>query len=309
MHIVVMGAGALGGYYGGKLAAHDVPVTFLVRANRFQQLKERGLRIQSIHGDLHINPQLATEAADIEAPDVVLLGLKNYHLADALPSLHTLVQRGAVILPMLNGIIHMETLTNAFGVEKVMGGASHIEATLNATGDVIQTSKLQSLVYGPLSNQISDTWLRELDETLAKGEFQAKHSDNILLDMWQKYMFLSTFSGMTAATRQPVGHILQDEYTRNFLLQVIQEVVAIAKAEFPAVPAESVDAVLARMYKVEPTMTSSMYRDLEKGRPIELEDLHGVLLRMAKDHAIATPALAAIFALLHPYVQGVKPGH
>ena len=133
MHIVVFGAGAVGGYFGGRLAKAGTPVTFLVRERRYNQLSNRGLNIRSIHGDFTVTPRLALSAGDIEDPDVVIVGLKNYHLEGAWPDLRVLVQKGAAILPLMNGVQHLDQLVREFGEASVFGGVCYIESTLDAT--------------------------------------------------------------------------------------------------------------------------------------------------------------------------------
>lgn len=303
MNIVIFGAGAVGGYFGGRMAEAGFPVTFLVREKRFKQLQQRGLRIQSLNGDFNIEPTLATSPESIDQPDLVIVALKNYHLEGALPALEKLVAKGAKILPLLNGIQHLDVLIDKFGKENVLGGACYIESTLNEDGDVVHTSPMQDIVYGYISDGPIN-FLDSLEDIMTKSGINVKKSDKILEDMWQKYIFLASLSGITAAVRQPIGAALNDPVTYGFLEDLITEVAEVAKARGVHLPQGIVEFALQKMKSISPTMTASMHRDLEKGLPMELESLHGGLLKMANEHNVSTPCTRAVYALLHPYRNG-----
>jgi 2-dehydropantoate 2-reductase len=304
MNIVVLGAGAVGGYFGGKLAKAGYPTTFLVREKRFNQLKSNGLKINSINGDFLVEPTLAKNPNEITDPDLVIVALKNYHLNGALPIIKTLVENGAKVLPLLNGIHHVDLLVEKFGQDHVLGGLCYIESTLNDSGEVVQTSQMQDLVYGALSDSIPTNFLTEIKEMFEKAEVNVTHSEEILEDMWKKYIFLASLSGITAAVRQPIGVSIQDEVTFSFLKDLITEVYTIAKARGIKLSEQTVTEVVAKMKGLPPTMTASMHRDLKNGLPIELDSLHGALLQMATKLDIEVPSIRAVYTLLHPYLDG-----
>lgn len=158
MHIVIIGAGAVGGYFGAKMAKAGLPVSFMVRNKRYQQLQQTGLQVKSLHGDFIIEPTLVKTAEELEKPDVVLVAVKNYHLEGILEELSGVVEKGAVVLPLLNGIQHMDVLIERFGKEKVLGGVCYVESTLASDGSIHQTSSMQDIVFGPLSEQ-GPTWV------------------------------------------------------------------------------------------------------------------------------------------------------
>ncbi|NMP24894.1 ketopantoate reductase family protein [Sulfobacillus harzensis] len=303
MNIVVFGAGAVGGYFGGRLAAAGAPVTFLVRERRAQQLMTRELVIHSVHGDVTLKPRLVLTADAVESPDLVILAVKNYHLNVAMPDLGKLVAKGATILPLLNGVQHLETLVDAFGRDRVLGGACYIEARLSPEGDVVQTSPMQDITFGPLG-AIEPGFLNEIQAWFQKAQIPSTLSEAIMVDMWLKYIFLASLSGITAAVRKPVGGVLEDPAARDLLHDLVQEIAEIALRTEPGLPAGIADAVLARFYTISGSMTSSMHRDLENGRPLEVESLQGALLNMARGQDIATPHLASIYAVLHPWRNG-----
>ncbi|MCL6594369.1 MAG: ketopantoate reductase family protein, partial [Alicyclobacillus sp.] len=150
MNVCVIGAGAVGGYFGARLAEHGVAVTFLVRAGRFQQLQTRGLRVYSPYGDIVLTPQLALHPEAVQEPGLVLLAVKNYQLEGVLASLSVLASRGAWVLPLLNGIRHLDVLRSVVPAPQLLGGTCHIEATLNEHGDIVHANTLQNVIFGPL---------------------------------------------------------------------------------------------------------------------------------------------------------------
>lgn len=304
MNSVVLGAGAVGGYFGGRLAESGQPVTFLVREKRYKQLSENGLTIKSVHGNITIHPRIAMNAKDIDHPDLVIIALKNYHLEAAMPALEILVKKGAKLLPLLNGVHHMDLLVERFGKENVFGGLCYIESTLNEKGHVVQTSKMQDIVFGALT-KYNDHFSNEIQTVLERAKIHVLKTEAILEEMWKKYIFLASLSGVTSAVRQPIGVILNDNVTSQFLRDMITEVYEIAKARGMNLPDGTVNQVIQKVQSLNPEMTASMHRDLEKGLPLELESLHGALLKMASTYRVDTPSIKSIYALLHPYRNGV----
>lgn len=305
MNVVILGAGAVGGYFGGKLALAGNHVTFLVREKRANQLQKRGLRVDSIHGNFSIEPTIALSAKEIEQPDIVIVAVKNYHLEQALPELRELVNKGAKLLPLLNGVLHIDILRETFGDTSVLGGLCQVESTLNADGDIIQTSKMQDLIFGGFANA-EDDFLKEVEMMMKKANIDVQCSENILVDMWKKYIFITSLSGITASTRSPIGVALSDKISFDFLKEFIQEIIEVAKVREIPLPEDIFDQLLQKIGSLSPQMTASMHRDLEKGLPMELDSLHGALLTMANKYNVQTPCLNAVYALLHPFKNGTK---
>jgi 2-dehydropantoate 2-reductase len=303
MNIVIVGAGAVGGYFGAKMAKAGLPVTFLVREKRYQQIKERGLHIKSVHGDFSIQPYCVSSPKEVENPDLVILSVKNYHLEGTLADLATFVERGAKILPLLNGVKHIDRLISAFGREHVLGGLCYIESTLNESGDIIQKSEMQDIIFGSLSEQ-DPMFLQEIEALFIKSGVNVKLSQEILNEMWSKYIFLVTLSGITSATRSPIGVSKNDPVTFDFLKDLVEELIMVAKANKINLSDNFSKQMMTRIMNTAPAMTSSMHRDLEKGLPLELDSLQGAILEMAQQQQIQTPCNRAIYALLHPFSQG-----
>ena len=300
MNVVVIGAGAVGGYFGGKMVNAGVPVTFIVREQRYQQLKERGLHIESVHGDFTVQPQCVLSAEEVQNPDLVILAVKNYQLEGTLSDLAILVERGAKILPLMNGVQHIDRLVSIFGREQIIGGLCYIESTLNEYGDILQKSSMHDIVFGPLTDMDS-TFLKDLEALLLKSGVNVKLSREILSEIWAKFAFLVTLSGVTTATRNPIGMSQKDSVMMAFIKDIIEELTNLARALKISLPEDFSEKIIVRINSINPQMTSSMHRDLEKGLPLELDSLQGAVLDMAKQHNIATPCTRAIYALLHPF--------
>ncbi|HVJ49029.1 ketopantoate reductase family protein [Desulfitobacterium sp.] len=300
MNIIVIGAGAVGGYFGGKMAQAGMTVTFLVREKRYQQLKERGLRVESVHGDFIVQPHCVLKAEEVENPDLVILSVKNYQLEGTFPDLKNFVDRGAKILPLMNGVQHIDQLVSAFGLEHIIGGLCYIESTLNEFGDILQKSSIHDIVFGPLT-EMNSTFFQELEALFLKSGVNVKLSTEILTELWTKYIFLVTLSGMTTATRNPIGISLKDPVTFAFIKDFVEELVNLAKTLKVKLPEGFTEQMIQRIKNTAPEMTSSMHRDFEKGHPLELDSLQGAVLNMAEQQKVATPCTRAIYALLHPF--------
>lgn len=304
MNIVVIGAGAVGGYFGGKLAETGIPVIFLVREKRKQQLEARGLCIQSVHGNFTIRPRCVLSADEVENPDLVIIAVKNYQLDGAMKDLETFVRRGAKILPLMNGVQHIERLVSNFGREKILGGLCYVESTLNELGDIIQKSMMQDIVFGSLSSATDVSFLQEVESIFKTSGVNVKLTSEILTEIWTKYIFLVTLSGITTATRNPIGLALNDPVTFAFLKDLVEELTNLARTLKINLPEDFSNQMIVKIEKSNPEMTSSMHRDLQKGLPLELESLQGAILRMADEQKAEAPCTRAIYALLHPFAQG-----
>lgn len=305
MNFVILGTGAVGGYFGGRLASSGANVTFLVRNRRYQQLEDTGLNVRSIHGDFTVTPSLALTVDAIEQPDVVIVALKNYHLEGALPEIRSLVEKGAKVLPLLNGVQHMDVLVQEFGQDAVLGGLCYIEATLDSDGNVIHTSPMHDIVIGSLASS-DETLLEDLESAFKQSGVNVRVSESIMVDMWQKFIFLTSLSSITASIRKPIGPILSDVVSKRFLEDLIQEIISVGEAKQVRLPADAFEQVMNKLNSISPSMTSSLHRDLEKGLPLEIDSLQGAVLEMAQPYEVKTPCVRSVYALLHPYREGAK---
>ncbi|WP_312113732.1 ketopantoate reductase family protein [Brevibacillus reuszeri] len=303
MKVLVLGAGGIGGYFGGRLAEKGVDVTFLVREGRYKQLQERGLRVQSIHGDIHLSsPQIMMSGEEAGPFDVVLLSNKAYTLADSIESIAPYVGEQTVVIPLLNGIAHMELLWERFGKERVLGGLCFIETTLNAEGDVVQTSAIHDTVFGEWEGGRSER-VDRIEQVFSGALNTIRASDHIQQEAWHKYLFITTFSGITTLMNSAAGPIRETPYGLELTRQLSEEVASVMRAlEAPILP-DIVEKQMAGFQKQGAAMKSSMLRDMEKGLPVEGDHLQGYLLERAEKLGLSTPMLKVVYNNLKVYEQ------
>ncbi|OFD50367.1 2-dehydropantoate 2-reductase [Bacillus mycoides] len=302
MRILVLGAGGVGGFFGGRLVEKGEDVTFLVRSKRKQQLEEKGLVIRSVNGDFSFQPKLITKEDRTSPFDVILFSTKAYHLNDATIDLKPFVGENTVIIPLLNGIAHLSLLQKEFGVEKVMGGLCFIETTLNDQGEIVQTSAANRLVFGEIKPQDSER-IKRISKAFADTKASFVLSENITQDMWHKYLFITVMSGMTTLMRAPIGPIRESDGGREFIRNLFAESVQIMKAMEAPVKDNIIEEHMKTIDKISYDMKSSMQRDMEKGSFIEGKHLQGYLLNLAEQFLIEAPLLGAVYQNLKVYEE------
>ncbi|MBT2605280.1 2-dehydropantoate 2-reductase [Bacillus sp. ISL-53] len=301
MNIVIIGAGALGSYFGGRLQQAGQDVQYLVRKNRAKQLKENGISITSPHGNYQFNDLHITENVnDIEKVDLVILAVKGQHLQGTLTDLKYLVEKGAKVLPLLNGLEHISILQEALGDEAVLGGSAFIIATLNEKGHVIHSNENHDLIYGPLhpsQKKICD----EFEQAAGSAIMKVSRTENILIRMWIKYMFITAFSGVTTASNLPIGTIRRYPETNGLLEKVLVEMKELANAYDVGITAENIAQASENMAGLPDESTSSMHQDRRKGLTLEVEHLQGGALRLADKVGLKLPVIGTLYALIKPF--------
>lgn len=302
MRILVVGAGAVGGYFGGRLLEKGVDVTFLVREGRKKQLDEKGLIIESVHGNVNLTPKTIIAGEEAGSFDVILLSTKAYHFDGAIESIRQYVGKYSVILPLLNGVLHINKLVEEFGENRVLGGLCFIETTLDQEGKVIQSSPKHDIVFGELSGEKSER-IGRIEAAFSGTKTGYRLSGNINQDLWQKYLFISTLSGITTLMRAPIGPIREVASGRATITQLLKEIVSVMK-RINAPLADDIEMIqLNQIDGLGFSMKSSMQRDMEKLLPVEVDHLHGYLLDIARKEEISVPVLEAIYANLKIYEQ------
>lgn len=302
MNVLVVGAGAVGGYFGGRMVEAGKNVTFLVRERRRRELRERGLGINSVHGDWR--GKIATLVTGESAPpfELVLLTVKAYYLEATIRDLAPYIGKQTLILPLLNGVAHLDRLREAFGEERVLGGLCFIESTLNTQGEVDQYSRRHDLIYGALTEAQRER-VGQLDETFSGICAGVQRSDDILREMWKKYIFIATFSGITSLMGSAIGPVREVRGGLDSLHRLLSDIVKAASLREPKIVPPLEEKVRQTLEKLPPSMKSSMLRDMEKGNPVEVDHLHGYLLDQA-DADMDLPLLRAVVARLQGYERG-----
>ncbi|QHJ69428.1 ketopantoate reductase family protein [Planococcus halotolerans] len=305
MKILIVGAGAIGGYFGGRLLEKGEDVTFLVRDRRKEELETTGLKIESANGDCILNPKLITKNSEPEAYDVVLLSTKSYQLAGAIEDVRSFVGDETMVLPLLNGISHIDQLVEAFGEQSVIGGLCFVEATLGENGTIVQTSPLNQLVYGERSGEQSDR-IERLKQSFESTKAEFILSDNINQEMWHKYLFITTMSGITTLFEEPIGPIRELESGQRTITALLNELEEVMKKFGAPIEHGISNKLLEKINSLGEGMKSSMQRDAEKSQPIEADHLQGYLLERAKDLEVAVPVLETVYTKLKLYEKGVN---
>jgi 2-dehydropantoate 2-reductase len=305
MRILIVGAGAVGGYFGGRLAQAGCDVTFLVRPSRAKQLGRDGLRIISPHGDAVLTPKLVS-AERIDTPyDLVLLSVKAYALEAAMNDFAAAIGPETMILPVLNGMRHVDLLTKRFGEYAVIGGVCQVASEIDDDGRIVQLADFQQLVYGERNGETTPR-LQTLDATLQGRGFDAHLSTEIMQEMWEKWVQLASLGAITCLMRGAIGEIVAVPGGADLSLKILDESAAVATA-CGHKPSE---ALLSRhagaLTAPGSQLTSSMYRDLREGAPVEADHILGDFIERGTTHRVATPLLKAAFINLRVYQAGLS---
>jgi 2-dehydropantoate 2-reductase len=300
MRTLIVGAGSIGGYVGGRLARAGRDVTFLVRPARAARLRASGLQIVSPHGDLTLAPTLVTAEA-LGAPfDVVILAVKAFALDAALDDLAPAVGPTTMILPVLNGMKHMDVLAARFGASKVLGCAVKIMTTLDADGRVLQLAPLQDFAYGERDGMRSER-VALLDAHLQDSGIGARLSPAIEREMWEKWIMLASVGALTCLMRGHVGEVASVPGGAALALAMLDECVAVVEAEGHPPSDAFMVGMRGAIAAPASTQTTSMYRDLLIRLPVEADQIVGDLLARAGTHGLRTPLLAAAMVNLSVY--------
>ena len=305
MRIAVVGAGGVGGYFGGRLAASGADVHFLARGAHLQAMRQNGLRIISPKGDVHV-PRInaADDPAAIGAVDVVLFAVKLYDTEAAVQLLPPLIGRNTIVLPFQNGVDGVDIVRRAVGPGHAGGGTCYVSAAIAEPG-VIKHTAMDHLIFGELDGSRSER-LEALLAACGRTNFQSTLSTNIDVDIWTKFTRLSVLSGMTTVTRSPLGVIMQDPDLREMLKGAVAETLAVAHAKHIAVRDDMVEDVAKAYDALPPQTKASMLVDLENGRRLELPWLSGAVARIGKEVGVPTPIHSFIAAVLKPFQNGSR---
>ena len=301
MRILVVGAGAIGGYFGGRMLQAGRDVTFLVRPRRAAELADAGLVIKSPNGDVTLkNPPTVQTNKLTEKFDVVLLSCKAFDLDDAIKSFAPAVGPQTAIIPLLNGMLHLDVLDSKFGRERVLGGLCAIAATLNEHREVVQLNPMQSLNFGERDGKLSDR-VRAVAEAMASGKFGSVASEHIVQEMWEKWVFLATLAASTCLMRTSIGNILTSPGGKDFILGTLDECSAVATAEGHAPSGPFFERTRGMLTAEGSQMTASMFRDIKAGAPVEADHVIGDLVARGDAAKVPVPRLRTAYTHLKAY--------
>jgi 2-dehydropantoate 2-reductase len=290
MRILVIGAGALGGYFGACLVRAGRDVTFMVRPRRAAQVAQAGLQVKSPHGDFVV-PAKTISAEAMRMPfDLVLVGVKSYSLDEAMDQFAPAIGSDTAILPVLNGMGHIDRLTARFGAKHVLGGVANISAGLDADGSVIHFIPLHDLIFGEVAGGTTER-IRALEAVIGNAGFDARASDTVMHNMWEKFAQLGLGAGITCLMRASIGDILAAPGGRDAMFALYEECRSVATAAgFPPRPA-TVEFARKLITTVGSPLKWSMLRDIERGSTTEGEHILGDMVKRARKYGVATPIL------------------
>jgi 2-dehydropantoate 2-reductase len=300
MRVAVYGPGGVGGYFGGRLAQAGADVRLIARGAHLAALREHGLRVRSVAGDFTADVPATDDPADVGVCDYVLFCVKCYDTESAAARLAPLLGDGTAVLSLQNGVDNEEKLAAAVGPEHVLGGAAFIFAGIGEPGLVVHTGGPTSITFGELDGPPTERSQRLLESCHAAG-FGAELSADIRTVLWAKLAFICAQAGMTAAVRLPIGDIRSTAAGWSAFQAIVEEVAAVAAADGHPFPAAAVQRALDLGRNVEPGSFSSLHDDLVAGRRMELEALHGVVVRRAAEHGVPVPTTQAVYAVLQPW--------
>jgi 2-dehydropantoate 2-reductase len=304
MKIAIMGAGGLGGYFGGRLAQAGADVSFIARGAHLKALREGGLRIRSGLGDLHLPHTKATDTpADVGVVDFVFLSVKLWDTETAARQLLPMVGPNTAVVSFQNGVDKDEILMKTLDRRNVMGGVGYIAAVIGEPGEVVHTGTMQRLVFGELDGGVSMRAAALLERCQTAG-IDAELSTDIRRLTWEKFVFLVGLSGTTTTIRETIGPIRSNDRTRAFLLDAMREVVAVGRALGVELAEDFAENRLRFCDSLPAAMTSSMHGDLQRGNRLELPWLSGAVARLGAAAGVPTPSNRAITDILTLHQEG-----
>jgi len=303
MRIAVMGAGGVGGYFGGRLAQAGHQVSFVARGKHLNALRTKGLTLKSPLGDATIKAKAAEDPAELGDAEVVLFAVKLWDTDSAAERIRPLVEKGGVVIPFQNGVESIERIGKVLGAERVMGGAAYIAARIAEPGVIVQTGTMARLRFGPVSQaqrKAAEAFLAACRD----AKIDAELTDDIVRVLWEKFVLLVALSATTTVTRKPIGVVRADPDLRWLLESVMRETWAVGRKRGIALPEDFVAKTLAFVDGLPAEMRASMAADLEAGSKLEAPWLSGAVARMSREAGIEAPANRAVYAALKPYVEG-----
>jgi 2-dehydropantoate 2-reductase len=301
MKVAIVGAGGVGGYFGGRLAQAGEDVVFIARGEHLRAMRGNGLRVDSIDGDFRVERVAATDdPATVDEVDYILVAVKAWQLPDAIETMRPMVGKTTSIVPLLNGVEAPDHLSKAFGAERVLGGTCSVISMIAGPGHVRHAGAHPTIRFGELDHRPSERGER-LRNAFSRAEgVQVEVPEDIHVAMWSKYIFIAPWGGVGAVTRAPAGVIRSLPETRALLEGAMEEVYLLARARKVAMEREAIPRAMAFIDALPYEGTASMQRDIMAGRPSELDAQNGTVVRLGKEAGVATPVNGMIYASLLP---------
>lgn len=306
MRIAFIGAGAVGGFYGAQMARQGHDVSFIARGAHLQAIQQNGLRIVGPLGDYTVKPQAESDPAKIGHVDYVVHTVKTYDNASAIPLISPLVGPSTSVLTLQNGVDSAEEIAAVVGEPATLGGSTYIATAIDAPGVIRQTGTHRRVVFGEYFRPEGSVTprVKTLAEAMAACDIHVEAVVDSRHTVWEKFTYLAPFAAFTGAARLPIGPLWSDDYIKNMFLDAVEEVANVARAHGVKLPDDHRDRVYEYAIKLPPSTRSSLLIDLQLGKRIEVEALQGSVVRRGARVGVATPIMAALYAVLKPHANG-----
>ncbi len=288
MKIVIIGAGGVGGYFGGKLAAAGFDTSFLVRGKTLETIQANGLHVKSILGNFHVTPKATDNYDIVKRANLVILSVKSWQIEEIAHKLKPFLKANAMLLPLQNGADNANRLAEILGTEKVLAGLCRIVAKIESPGIIDHFGYEPEIIFGEIDNSKS-LRVSEIHNVFNKAGFKNNISADIQRDIWLKFLFIASISSMGALTRSVLGEMREDAYIRNKLLSTAKEIVSIGSHLGVNINKNDIDTCFSVIDKIDFNTTMSLQRDMMEGKPSELENFNGYIVKKGKKLGINTP--------------------
>jgi 2-dehydropantoate 2-reductase len=305
--IAVLGSGAVGGYYGAKLARAGHDVTFIARGAHLEALRARGMEIRSpMLGDFTVRANAHDDTSQVGVVDLVIVAVKAYDNVTALPMIRPLLGPHTSVLTLQNGVDSVDDVAAVAGEDHTLGGTTYIATALSAPGVIEQTGTHRRIVFGEVFGSLPRVTERvtAIHEAMAGADIQAEVAADGRIPIWEKFIFLVALAGFTGATRLPIGPVWADPVIREQFLNGCREIEAVARAEGVQVAPDRIQQIENYIGSIPGTMRSSLLIDLAQGKKIEVEALQGSVVRRAARLGVPAPIMSTLYAVLKPFAAG-----
>ncbi|MDH3318831.1 MAG: 2-dehydropantoate 2-reductase [Betaproteobacteria bacterium] len=303
MRIAVMGAGGVGGYFGGRLAQAGHEVSFVARGKHLEAIKAKGLTLKSVLGDTTVKVRASEDPAELGQAEVVLFAVKLWDTESAAERIRPLLEKGGVVIPFQNGVESIERVGKVLGAERVIGGAAYIAGRIGEPGVIVQTGAMARLRFGPVlpaQKKAAEAFLAACKQ----AKIDAELTDDIVSVLWEKFVLLVSVSATTTVTRKTLGVVRADPDLRWLLEACMRETWALGRKRGAKLADDLVEKTLGFVDGLPAEMRASMAADLEAGGKLEAPWLSGAVARMSREAGLEAPANRAVFAALKPYIDG-----
>ena len=307
MRFAILGSGAVGGYFGAKLARSGQDVTFVARGAHLEAIRSHGLQVRSDKlGDFLVRAPAESDTSCVGVVDAVIVAVKTYDNVTALPMLAPMVGPGTVILTLQNGVDSVDDIAAVAGEQHVLGGTTYVATALEAPGLIVQTGVHRSIIFGEVfgERRAISPRVQSIADALAAADIQVTPVADARIPIWDKFVYLVAFSGFTGASRLAIGHIWKFPHVQEMFYAASREIAAIAAAEGVTISPNRFETLREYMDHIPATTRSSLLIDLEQGKRIEVEALQGAAVRRAKKHGMPVPIVSTLYALLKAWEHG-----